>query len=50
MLEANNNVVGIPDHDHVALGFTPSPAYYIKISADGAPSISDVSDTWFEIQ
>src|SRR3954447_26092253 len=26
MLEAHDDVVGIPDHDHVARGLTPSPA------------------------
>ena len=31
MLKANDNVVGIPDHDHVALGFTPSPALCLEI-------------------
>jgi hypothetical protein len=27
MLEADNNVVGIPNHDHVARGLAPSPAF-----------------------
>jgi len=31
-------------------GFTPSLAYYIRITADAVPTITDVSDTWFEIQ
>src|SRR5271165_6945594 len=26
MLEAHDDVVGVPDHDHVARGLTPSPA------------------------
>ena len=26
MLEAHDEVVGVPDHDHVARGFAPSPA------------------------
>jgi len=31
MLEANDDIVGIPDHDHVALGLAPSPAFGPKI-------------------
>ena len=27
MLEANDDVVGVPDHDHVARGLAPSPAF-----------------------
>jgi hypothetical protein len=26
MLEADDEVVGVPDHDHVARGLAPSPA------------------------
>ena len=31
MLEANDYIVGIPDHDHVARGLVPSPAFGPKI-------------------
>jgi hypothetical protein len=27
MLEANDCVIGVPDHDHVARGLAPSPAF-----------------------
>src|ERR1019366_357548 len=31
MLETNDDVVGIPNHDHVARGLAPSPAFGPKI-------------------
>ena len=34
MLETDNEVIGIPDHDHVARGLSPAPAF--------GPEIEDV--------
>jgi hypothetical protein len=44
MLEANDDIVGIPDHDHVARCFVPSPALGPKIEdvmeVDGSRAVA----------
>src|SRR5690348_12943938 len=49
MLEAHDEVVGVPDHDHVTRGFAPSPALgpevenVVEIDAETTITLTDAS-------